>query len=57
MEWFIGVSVKNSTGIMVKVIAVNTIEFTCPESCISSSGDIFFDRDECWGNCEFWAFL
>ena len=58
MYWFIGVGVKNSIDIMVEATAVNTIEFTCMESCHSSSSrDIFFGRDSCWGNCRFWAFL
>ena len=54
---FIGVDVKNSVAIMVEATAVNTSEFTCLESYHSSSGDVFFDRDGCWGNCTFWAFL
>ena len=33
MYWFIGVGVKNSTDIMVEATAVDTIEFTCLESC------------------------
>ena len=41
MYWFIG------TDIMVEATAVTTIEFTCLESCCSSSGDIFFDGDGC----------
>ena len=45
MYWFIGVSVKNSIDIMVEATAVNTIEFTCLESCHSSSGVVFFDGD------------
>ena len=57
MYWFIGVDVKNSIDIMVEATAVNPIEFTCLESCHSSSGDIFLDRDGCWGNCKFWDFL
>ena len=55
MYWFIGVGVKNSIDIMVEATAVNTIEFTCLESCHSSSGDVFFDG--CLGNFKFWAFL
>ena len=51
MYWFIGVSVKNSVDIMVEATAVNTIEYPCLESCNSSSGDVFFDGDGCWGNC------
>ena len=47
MYWFMGVVVENSVDIMVEATAVNTIEFTCLESCLSSSGDIFFDRDGC----------
>ena len=50
-------------GLLVKVIdimaegtAVHTIEFTCLESCNSSSGDVFLDGDGCWGNCKLWAF-
>ena len=54
---FIGVGVKNSIDIVVEATAVNTIEFNCMESCHSSSGVIFFDRDGCWGNCKFWPFL
>ena len=42
---------KYSINIMVETTAVNTIEFTCLESCQSSSRDIFFDGDGCWGNC------
>ena len=49
MHWFIDGGVKNSTDIMVEATAVITIEFICLESCHSSSGDIFFDRDSCWG--------
>ena len=52
----IGVGVKNSIDIVVKANAVNTIEFTCLESCHSSSGDVFFDGDGCWGNCKFGPF-
>ena len=44
MYWFIGVGVKNSIDIMVEATAVNNIEFTCLESCHSSS-DVFFDGD------------
>ena len=33
--WFIEVGVKNSIDIMVEATAVNTIEFTFPESCHS----------------------
>ena len=58
MQWFVGEGVKNSIDIMVEDTALNTIQFTCLESCRhSSSGDVFFDRDGCWGNCKFWAFL
>ena len=57
MDWYISVGVKNSIAIMVEAIAVNTIEFTCLESCQGSSGKIFFDKDGCWDNCKFWAFL
>ena len=57
MYWFIGVGVRNSTDIVVEATAVNTIGFTCLESCHSSSGDIFFDRNGCQGNCKVWAFL
>ena len=56
MYWFIGVGVKNSIDIMVEATAVNTIEFTYLESCHSSSGDVFFDEDDCWGNCKFGPF-
>ena len=52
-----GVGVKNSIDILEGAIAVNTIDFNCLESCHSSSGDVFFDGDGCWGNCKFWAFL
>ena len=57
MYWFIGKGVKNSINIMVEATAVYTIEFTFLESCNSSSGDVFFDGDGCWGNCKLWAFL
>ena len=57
MYWFIDVGVKNSTDIMVQATVVNTIEFTCLKSCHRSSGDVFFGRDGCWGNCKFKAFL
>ena len=57
MYWFILAGVKNSTDIIAEATAVNTIEFTSLESCYSSSGDILFDRDDCSGNCKFWAFL
>ena len=57
MYWFIGEGVKDSVDIMVEATAVNTIGFTCLESCHSSSGDVFFDGDGCWGNCKFWTFL
>ena len=49
----LGVGVKNSIDIMVEAIAVNTIEFTCLESCHSSSGYVFFDGDGSLGNCKF----
>ena len=32
------------------------IEFTCLESCHSSSGDAFLDMDGCWGNYKLWPF-
>ena len=57
MYWFIGKGVKNSIDIMVEATAVHTIEFTCLESCHSSSGDVFLDGDGCWGNCNLWALL
>ena len=57
MYWFIGKCVKNSIDIMVEATAVHTIEFTCLESCYSSSGDVFFDGNGCWGNCKLGAFL
>ena len=41
---------------MLEATAVNTIEFTCLVSCHSSSKDVFFHGDGCWGNCKFWAF-
>ena len=47
MYWFIGKGVKNPINIMVEAAAVHTIEFTCLESCNSSSGDVFFDEDGC----------
>ena len=47
---------KNSIDIMVEATAVNNIEFTCLESCHSSSGDIFFDRDDCLGTANFGPF-
>ena len=50
----IGEGVKNSIDIMVEATAVNTIEFATTHS---SSGDVFFDGDGCWGNCKFWASL
>ena len=53
----IGEGVKNSFDIMVEATTVNTIEFIFLESCNSSSGDVFFDGDGCWGSCKFWAFL
>ena len=56
LVYSIGVGVKNSVDIMVEATTVNTIEFTCLESCHSSSGDVFFDGDGCWGNCKFSAF-
>ena len=56
MYWFIGVGVKNSIDILVEATTVNTIEFTCLESCHNSSGDVFFDRDGSWGNCKFGPF-
>ena len=56
MYWFISVGVKNSTEIIVEATAANTIEYTCLESCHTSSGDIFFDRDGCWSNCKFRPF-
>ena len=52
MYWLIGKGVKNSINIMVEATAVHTIEFTCLESCNSSSGDVFLDGDGCWGNCK-----
>ena len=57
MYWFIGVGVKNSIDIMVEATVFHIIEFTCLESCHSSSGDVFLDGDGCWGNCKLWAFL
>ena len=58
MYWLIGVGVKNFIDIMVEATAVHTTELTCLESChSSSSGDVFFDGDGCWGNCKLWAFL
>ena len=42
---------------MVEATAVHTIEFTCLESCHSSSGNVFLDRDGSWGNCKLWSFL
>ena len=57
MYWFIGEGVNNSTDIMVEATAFHTIEFTCLDSCHSSSGDVFLDRYACWGNCKFLAFL
>ena len=33
---------------MIEATAVHTIEFTCLESCHSSSGDVFLDHDGCW---------
>ena len=57
MYWVIGVGVKNSVDIMVEATLVKTIEFICLESCHSSSGDIFFDRDGYWSNCKCLAFL
>ena len=57
MHWIIDVGVKNVIDIMVEATAVNTIEFTFLESFQSSSGDVFFEGDGCWGNCKFWAFL
>ena len=57
MHGFIGVCVKNSIDIMVEATAVNTTEVTYLESCHGDSGDIFFDRDGCWGTSKFWAFL
>ena len=56
MCWFIGENVKNSIDIIVEATAVNTIEFTCMESCHNSSGDIFLYGDGCWGNCNFGSF-
>ena len=47
MYWFIGEGVKNSID-MVEDTAVHTIEFTCLESCHSSSGDVIFNGDGCW---------
>ena len=57
MYCFIGEGVKNSVDIMLEATAVNTIGFTCLKSCHSSSGDVFFDGDGCWGNCKFWPIL
>ena len=57
MYWFIGEGVKNSIDIMVEATAVHTIQFTCLESCHSSSGDVFLDGNGCWCNYKFWAFL
>ena len=57
MCWFIGVGVKNSIDIMGEATAVNIIEFICLENCHSSSGDIIFDRDGCWGDCKYLVFL
>ena len=45
MYRFIGEDVKNSIDIMLEANAVNTIEFTCLESCHCSSGDVFLDGD------------
>ena len=53
MYWFIGVGVKNSVDIMVEAIVLKPIEFTCLESCHSSSGDLFFDQDGYWGTANF----
>ena len=57
MYWFIGEGVKKSIDIMVEATGVHTIEFTCQESCNSSSGDVFLDGHGCLGNCKLWAFL
>ena len=43
MYWFIGVGVMNFIDIMIEATAVNIFEFTCLDSCHSSSGDVFFD--------------
>ena len=57
MYWFFGAGVKNSIDIMVEAFVVNTIEFTCLESCHSSRGDVFLDGDGYWSNCKFGPFL
>ena len=57
MYCVIGVGVRNSIDVIVEATTVNTIEFTCLKSCHSSSGDIFFDGEGCWGNTKFWDFL
>ena len=41
---------------MVEAVAVHTIEFTCLESCHSSSGDVFLDGDGCWVTVNFGPF-
>ena len=41
---------------MVEATAVNTIEFTCLESCHSSNGGIFSDGDGCWVTANFRPF-
>ena len=56
MYWFIDKGVPNSIDIKVQATTVNTIEFTCLESCHSSNGDVFFDGDGCWGTCKFGPF-
>ena len=55
-DCFVGKSVNNSIDIMVEATAVHTIEFTCLESCHSSSGDVFLGGDGCWGNCKLGPF-
>ena len=43
--------------IMLEATAVITITFTSLESCHSSSGCTFFDRNGHWGNYKVGAFL
>ena len=53
MYWFIDVGVKNSIDIMVEAPTDYTIEFICVGSCHSCGKDIFYNRDDCLGNCKF----
>ena len=50
MYGFISEGVKISYDIMVEATAVNTIEVNFLESYHSSSRDVLFDGNGCWGN-------